>query len=782
MSGFLLKSSHAVLALLLILVATKEECKAQAQLFRLAKVTGSESRNAVRETLLEVWINGRSTGNTVLLVEKKGKFFAQKHDLERWRLKDGGGRNLTHRGQVYVPLDAIDGLSYSVDPHTMQLQIAARPRAFVPTHLTGRRTLVSAAKSDIGGFFNYDLFYQGQSSYHGFSGLGEIGFFGSGGLLLGNFAYRSENEAELVRLETAYRYDWPDHFWTLTAGDGISRGATQWGNALHFGGIQWGTNFRLQPTFVTTPLLSFEGEAVLPSTVDLYINDTLQMHNSVPPGPFTIDHTPILSGLGEARIVITDLLGREQVVTGAFYATPKLLGRGLDDYTVQTGYIRKHFGITSNDYGDFFASGIYRRGITDAFTAELSTEYTEKMQTVGASGAWLFEEVGVFSTSTAVSQRDGEHGATGVVGFDRAQNNMSFGGTVRGSTRDFVQLGSAYLPARLDEHFYAGYGVRKLGYFNVDFTHRDYRDRDDIAIAGISYHRTWRGIGTLSASVFRTLLPRDETTFSVYFTTSLGERRSGSVGYTEDAGGGHETVRFRQHLPMGPGYGYALSADFGTYERLEALLELQTDYGTYSAGASHMQNSDIYRATANGGIALMGGEWFLSRRINESFAVVDTGALAGVTILKDNQPVGTTGADGKLLVPSLRAYETNPIGIEEQDLPLEAALPTLSQDAVPAYRSGVVVSFPLSRVRRALLDVVLEDGTPVPAGAYARIEGQDERFPVGRGGRLYLEGLGMTNRIGIRWNGSGCEFTLDYPSGDDPLPTLGTFTCKGATQ
>ena len=103
----------------MILGATKEECESQSPLLHLAKAASAESRNAVRETLLEVWINGRSTGNTVLLIEKDGKFFAQKHDLKRWRLNDGGDRGLTYRGNLYVPLDAIEGLSYTIDPQTM---------------------------------------------------------------------------------------------------------------------------------------------------------------------------------------------------------------------------------------------------------------------------------------------------------------------------------------------------------------------------------------------------------------------------------------------------------------------------------------------------------------------------------------------------------------------------------------------------------------------------------------------------------------------------------------
>ncbi len=44
-----------------------------------------------------------------------------------------------------------------------------------------------------------------------------------------------------------------------------------WGRAVDFGGIQWGTNFNTQPSFITFPLPSVSGQALVPSVVDLYV-------------------------------------------------------------------------------------------------------------------------------------------------------------------------------------------------------------------------------------------------------------------------------------------------------------------------------------------------------------------------------------------------------------------------------------------------------------------------------------------------------------------------------
>lgn len=735
----------------------------------------------VHETLLQPWINGFPAGDPIFLIQKEGKLFVDPEDLKRWRFRVDTYPLFSYLGRSTLSLDAIEGLSYRIDPKEMKLLIDAKPRVFLSSLLESHRgTDVYAADSVPGAFFNYDLLVQHEGPHTATNGLGEIGVFGSGGLWLGDFLYRSgSNDSDLIRLETSYRKDYPQSLQTFKLGDGITRNASLWGGAVRFGGIQWGTNFQTQPHLVTTPFLSFGGEAVLPSTVDLYINDVLQMHSTVLPGPFAINHVTDVSGEGEARVVVADLLGREQIISGAFYASPKLLRAGLEDYSFEAGFVRENFAIRSNDYGRSLATGTYRKGITDTLTAELHGEFTADDQTAGISGVWLRDGVGVFSTAAALSNRAGQWGSLGMIGFERSTSRLSFGGSLKIASEEFIQIGSIQPLPRLEENFYAGYALPSLGFFSANFTQRDYRSGDDIAFFGVGYHYSWREIGSLQLSAFRTIAPNSETSFLVYFSRAFGDRQSGSLGYSEDSGGSYETARFKKSLPTGPGNGYALAANFGKHERAEAMYELQTDYGTYGAGVSHTDYTDTLRASARGGIATMDGKWFLSRRIDQSFAVVDTGDYSGVVIYKDNRYAGRSGKDGKMLVPNLRAFEKNPIRIEEADLPLDVSLPYLEYEAVPSTRSGVFVSFPLKKIRRAVVTVVLEEGGYPPSGAAVHIAGEEEKSPVGRKGRIYLEGLQERSDISLSWVGHSCGFTVDYPQTDDPMPDLGTYTCKG---
>jgi outer membrane usher protein len=159
--------------------------------------------------------------------------------------------------------------------------------------------------------------------------------------------------------------------------------------------------------------------------------------------------------------------------------------------------------------------------------------------------------------------------------------------------------------------------------------------------------------------------------------------------------------------------------------------------------------------------------------------VVEIPDFPNVRIYADNQLMGRTDDNGEVLLPRLRAYEKNEISMEQADLPLDAKVGSLSMDAVPYFRSGTVVRFPITRAHDALLSITLDDGTPLPAGALVRIAGQDEDFPVGHDGVVYLTGLAANNRLRATWREQSCELTVPFPAKSEPLPDLGTYVCTG---
>src|SRR4029079_1806519 len=101
---------------------------------------------------------------------------------------------------------------------------------------------------------------------------------------------------------------------------------------------------------------------------------------------------------------------------------------------------------------------------------------------------------------------------------------------------------------------------------------------------------------------------------------------------------------------------------------------------------SRLDGAHGWRAETRGSIAALGGEVFAAREISDAFAVVDAGGFEGVRVYLENREIGTTNAHGRLLVPSLRPYESNQLRVESVDLPINARADKPSLRVAPYYR------------------------------------------------------------------------------------------------
>ncbi len=99
--------------------------------------------------------------------------------------------------------------------------------------------------------------------------------------------------------------------------------------------------------------------------------------------------------------------------------------------------------------------------------------------------------------------------------------------------------------------------------------------------------------------------------------------------------------------------------------------------------------------------------------------------------------------------------------------------------AVPYARSGLLLDFPVVRERGVLLQIVLDDGEPLPPSSVVVVEGRAEEFPVAYRGEVYLTGLGAKNRLRATYRGQSCDFELDVPPSTEALQKLGPVACSG---
>lgn len=738
---------------------------------------------AVAEVFLVVVINQQEQG-VAFLLRSDDRLFAGAQDLRRWRLHLPDTPPLNRDSEDFYALDTLAGLSYELNESSQTLTVQAPPSLFDATKLKGTVTDFSApTPASPGGFLNYDVSASHAQGRTSTSGLLELGGFAGWGTAQTRLLARDLNgKATAVRLDTTWTRDQPLKVASLRVGDAIS-GTSSWGGAVRFGGVQWTTNFSTQPGFIAFPLPAVSGEAALPSTVDLYVGSALRMSREVPSGPFNIQDLPVTTGQGDARLVVRDILGREQVITQPFYVTPRLLKPGLQEYSYELGFVRRNFGTDSNNYGRALAVGTHRLGITEQFTGEIHGELLGHQQTLGLGGVLMLPAAGVLSGSFAASHSDRGVGGLLALGLQRQGRYVSFGANTQRASQRFAKLGlqpDALAPRQISQMF-VNLATTAYGSFRANYTQQAFRDRTGNKILTAGYSRKIGSKGNLTASVTRLLSGDAKTTFNLSFSLPLGNRTNASINTSAQPGREQASLQVNRSVPAGSGVGYRLAAGVGDSDRLAVEVRAQNGIGSYNLAVDQLEGQTAFRGSASGGVAFLGDSAFLSRRITDSFAVVQVPDYSDVGIYADNQLVARTDADGNALLPRLRPYQKNTVRIEQADLPFDAQIDAIQLDAVPYFRSGLLLRFPVKRSRGALLTVVLENGEPLPAGALAEIiedSGEEnEVFPIGLRGELYLTGLGASNRVRVTWLEQRCEFILPYPESTDPLPNLGTYTC-----
>jgi outer membrane usher protein len=287
-----------------------------------------------------------------------------------------------------------------------------------------------------------------------------------------------------------------------------------------------------------------------------------------------------------------------------------------------------------------------------------------------------------------------------------------------------------------------------------------------------------RGVGYLGLSVLRTLSGERDTALGLNFTRSLGPTRNASLDINSQASGTSVQAQVQQSLPAGTGLGYRVRANAGTVGGFYGDLAYQNDVGTYELEAAQLRDTTVGRVSASGGLAFLDRHAFASREIEGSFAIAQVGSEPNVRIYRDNQLVAQTDENGYAILPGLRPYQDNVISIEQADLPLDIEIGAMEIEAVPHYRSGVLLKFPVEHSYGAVLKVVQENGAPIPAGAVVVMAGRDEPAPAGMQGEVYVTRLAAQNHLRATWRDHACEFDAPFTASDDPLPRLGPFVCR----
>jgi outer membrane usher protein len=764
----------------------------------------SASPSALRILPLEVRVNGAPSGNWALL-ESGGMLYATEEAFEEWRLnRREGAQPIVHRGQAWYALGSVPGYESRLNFADQSIDLVFSPSAFAATRLASDAVEKIPLSPSIPALFvNYDLNYNqsrftavGSTNTRDLGVTTEIGFSNAWGVLTSSYVGRNlvshdpTLQASWRRLETTFTRDIPDSQLTLRLGDANTRSGIGSRNVF-FGGLQLTRNFALSPGFITQPSPLIQGSSSAPSTVELYVNDVLRQTSNVPTGPFAIDNFPLLTGGGNVRMVVRDVLGRETVIVQPFFSHSSLLEKGLSDWSVELGAVRENLGTASADYGQRFVSGLYRYGFSKETTAEISAQIGKDTQTLGLglNTALPGQVLGYLSLASSRDKTMG-NGLEWGLGLEYSHLQHALNGRVTAASRDYRQLGqgAANLPAKLETAFNYSYNSERLGALGLGLARIDSYTTGEILTASANYSMRVGKRSTLSLSATRAFgsgVAAPATSIGLSLNIPLEDRMNSSTSLTHRAG---QTDAYA-NVTQGP------KGEFGTGWRALAGVRADQGYaeaGVYQQGSKALLTGDIsasrnqqsMRLGLQSALALIDGQLHISRRVQDSFAIVEVPGYADIGVGFQGNVQTRTDASGRAFLPRLQAFQRNNIRLDPSELPISAEIDNIEQITVPAARSGVKVVFPVRTGRAALIKIVLADGQDAPAGAEIELMGDKQEFFVARRGEAFITGLQPKNTLKLKHNGSSCNISVELPpeTKSDDIVRLGPLRCEGVVR
>lgn len=738
-----------------------------------------------RETFLDVVMNGEEAAESALfLIDGDGGVVAHRDDLLAWRLIVEGLPVLQWGGESYIRLDSFDGVDYRMDPSALTLTVTMPLKHFSTTRL-GARAEYPPPQGGGGAYLNYDFIYQdGDAIDPAASGVMEFVAFATPSWgVLANSALLSElhDEAEVIRLESTWTRDIVSRRETLSLGDAFSA-ASPLSRPVRFGGFRWATDFSLDPGFISRPTGNIAGIAERPSTVEVFVDGARRYSSEVSAGPFEIGQITGVTGQGDIMVVVTDLLGREQVITQPYSFGAQNLGAGVSDFSFEGGALRENYGQASADYGPGFGAASYRYGLTDNITVGGHVEGTREFRTAGLESTFSIPWVGSLGLTALGSRDQADDGWRGGFSYDYSGRWFGFGVASEWTAETFRQIGEDETmppPARVDRARFR-LNLNPWGSFGTAYAGRGMRGGDDQSVLSATYSVK---LGPVSAMLYGTRIfePDRNSVVGLTLVIPLGAARSGTLGGSRDDNGAAGYAEYQKGLDNSDtGFAYRLRAEQDN--DISALSGNVTGYSSIATARVDVDWRDgdaSYRAGLGGSLVAAGGGLFMTRQVGAGFAVVDTGDVEGITVYRDNHEVGKTRGDGKLLVPNLQPWYANRVGIEPQDIPFDATAGSTETTAVPYARAGVRVPFEVKRSRSATLTLLdASSGEPVLSGSQVRGPGGMEAL-VARDGLVYLTGLepGETS-FTATGGGRTCQFSLNIPREADIMPNLGEVQCR----
>ncbi|MBI5969723.1 MAG: fimbrial biogenesis outer membrane usher protein [Deltaproteobacteria bacterium] len=702
----------------------------------------------------------------------------------------------------YISLKSLSpAITYRYDDKGATLILDAAPALFKRNiiDLANKRPEGAIAARSNSAFLNYSLTYNADDKF----GFASISLPWDAGARLGDyFLYSSFNYSKnllsenSVRLMTNVTRDFPQSQARLMLGDvGAASGGLGGGATL--GGVSVSKNFTMTPYFKKTMGLDIPGAVRTPSEARVYVNGQLVSTQKFAPGEFVILDVPQATGRGNAELVIKDASGKEERYALPFYITSALLKPGIQEYGYSAGVKRKDLGTQSYTYEGGAITGYHRLGVTRGVTAGVRAEADNEVFNFGPELSMLAGGSGEINAQAAYSSAKGVTGYAGTLAY----SYTSLAGlTARASGRHYSKSYSTVSAAPSSDKARLDWTVG-LGFNDTaNAVSGSYSKKYNYIAAPSSRASLYytRKLGQYT-SVYATLnavsadRKRSSDIFAGY-NILLGEKASGGV--STDYGRDKSTVAaFLQESPgNGEGFGYRLFTERAAQKATETEKAAnfingsgsgvyRGAWGVYTLDARRQSDAMNYGMNLSGALSFINSSFYLSRPINDSFALVKVGSVESVAVSVSNQELGRTNRNGEALVPEFASWYDNTVSVDDATIPLNYTLKEVSKYVSTPHRGGAIVEFGAAKVQGFGAKVFWTQKGVKKTAEYAGIEITGPKGVIdgiiGKGGEMYLENL-PAGRFPARvfMKDKDCRFEMNVPKSDDMIVDMGDIICE----
>lgn len=729
---------------------------------------------------LDVHVNGQPTGRLARFTLDRGRWFIATENLRAFGIAPRYLPLHEHR----VALDTLDDVGYTYNPaqQTIDLQLPDDWRT--PYRLGTAPAEPLRADASNGWLVNYDGYVQRDTQTRASIWTELRGFRPGAVVSTTGIVTRAPHRNAYRRLDTYGQHDDPATLTSWQVGDAIT-GSLAWTRSVRIAGLQWRRNFALRPDLVTFPVPALRGSAVVPSSVDLYLDGIRRFSGHVPPGPFVWQDVPGLTGDLQANLVTRDALGREQIITVPLYIDPRLLAAGLSSFSIEAGLPRHAYGERDFGYrGTPVASLTARHGMSDTMTIEGQAQAGKRLASVGAGALVALRRAGVASVSGGASTAGSDGHGFGTqwsVGYQYLSRRFGIDALVTrtaGRYRDLASLDGVSAPTaceRLSLSMPWGHGR------TVSFAYFGQRVRHQPAtkVASMHVNLSLGGHTMLSVGGYRDLAQHGSHGVFAMLSVLLGDGATGAASVTRQ-GDQTQTYASAARTPdYGGGWGWQVLGGQAFRQRTgQAQVNYLGQHGEVAALVQRVGAQQTMSLSLNGALVAMDGSLHATRRVFDAFALVSTDGTPDVPVLREYVPIGRTDGRGYLLVPDLSGFEATRVGIDPLHLPADVEVRTTQRQVLPEAGAGVLARFPVTRYRAAQITLVDAKQRPLTPGSLVRHLQSGFETVVGYDGEAFVEDLRERNTLEVSHDAARCRVSFEWtPPAQGHLARLGPRVC-----